>query len=132
MKKSRGFRANALNTVLRLKSEFERGVEVFEEGMSQVFFREDGFSGVNPPVYGEGFVEDGDAAVGFGMVTVVAFVLEYGDRAEDGEAVCETMGDEELAVVVFGEFDCYVPPECGGAFSDVYGYVEDGAFYAAD
>ena len=76
--------------------------------MIGVFFGEEGFYFIDLPVDAEGFIEDGDAAVGIGMVVVVALVLEHSDVAEDGEAVGEASGDEELAVVVFGEFDGYV------------------------
>ena len=80
----------------------EWAVKVFEEGVFCVFFGEDGFGGVDSPVNAEGVVENGDASVGFGVVELVAFVLEYGYVAEHGEAVGESLGDEELEVIVFG------------------------------
>ncbi len=54
------------------------------------------------PVDSEGGILDGDATVGFGVVVVVAFVLEYGDVTEDCESVGKASRDEELTVVVFG------------------------------
>lgn len=77
-----------------------------------VFFGENGFGGVDSPVDAEGVVEDGDASVCLGVVELIAFVLEYGYIAEYGEAVGESLGDEELEVIVFSEFDCYVFAVC--------------------
>ena len=66
------------------------------------------------------------------MVIIVAFVLEDGDIADDGETVCEASGDEELSMVIFGEFNGYVLSIGWRAFSDVNGYVKDCAFDTAD
>ncbi len=74
---------------------------------------------------------DGDATVGFWVVVVVAFVLEDGDVAEDGEAVGKASWNEELAMVVFGQFYRYMLAVCRGAFADVDGYVKDCAFDAS-
>ena len=66
------------------------------------------------------------------MVEAVAFVLKDGDGAEDSEAVSEASWNEELAVIVLGQFDGYVLAVCWGAFTDVDGYIEDSSFDAAD
>ncbi len=73
-----------------------------------IFLRKNCFCRIDFPVDAEGFVLDGDATVGFGVVVVVAFLLEDGDVAEDGEAVGKASWDEELAMVVFGQLYCYV------------------------
>ena len=66
------------------------------------------------------------------MIEIVAFVLENGYLTEDGETVGETSWNEELEVVVFGQFYGYVLAICRGAFADIDGYVEDCAFDTAD
>ncbi len=66
------------------------------------------------------------------MEVVIAFVLEDGDVAEDGKAVGEASGDKELAMVVFGELNCYVLAVGWGAFANVDGYVKHCAFDATD
>ena len=100
--------------------------------MAGVFITEDGLGGGDAPVDAEGVVEDADAAVGLRVVELVALVLEDGGLAEYGEAVGEALRDEELAVVVFGEFYGDVLTVGRGAFTDVNGYVQDGAFDAAN
>ncbi len=57
---------------------FKGGVEILKQRMLRVFFGEEGFRWVYLPVDGEGLVLDGEASVGFGVVVVVAFVLEDG------------------------------------------------------
>ena len=100
--------------------------------MAGVFVTEDGLGGGDAPVDAEGVVEDADAAVGLRVVELVALVLEDGGLAEYGEAVGEALRDEELAVVVFGEFYGDVLTVGWGAFTDVNGYVQDGAFDATN
>ncbi len=119
-------------SAFRCRVKDERSSEIFEERVLCVFFGEEGFGWIYLPVDGEGFVLDGDAAVGFGVIVVIAFVLEYGDVTEDGEAVGKASRNEELAMVVFGQFYCYVLAVGRRAFADVDGYVEDCAFDATD
>ena len=82
----------------------EGGGEVFEEGVAGVLAAEDSLGGGDAPVDAKGVVEDADAAVGLRVVELVALVLEDGGLAEYGETVGEALRDEELTVVVFGEF----------------------------
>lgn len=37
--------------------------------------------------------------------------------------------DEELAMIVFCQLYCYVLAVSRGAFTDIYSYIEDSAFY---
>lgn len=83
------------------------------------------------PVYLKSGVQDGDAAVGFGVVELVALVLEDGGVAEYDEAVCKAFGDEELAVVFGAELDGDVLPVGRGALAYVNGYVQDASLHAA-
>ncbi len=91
--------------------------------MVGIFFGEDSFGWIYHPINTKTRVEYGDSPVRFGAVVVVAFVLEDGGVTEDGKAVGETSWDEELAVIVFGQFYCYVLAVCRGAFTGVHGYV---------
>ena len=77
------------------------------------------------PVYTKRLVLDIDAAIGLRMIELVAFVLEDGGFGKNGEAMGEATRDEELTMIVFCQFHCYMLTECQGALSDVNGYVED-------
>ena len=100
--------------------------------MTGVFVAQESLVGWYSPVDAEGFVQDADASVGLWGVEVVAFVLEDCCLAEDGKAVGEAFGHEELAVVVFGEFDRYVLAVGWAAFANVNRHIEDFAFDAPD
>ena len=71
--------------------------------MAQVLFAENGLVGRDLPVDAESGVEDADACVGFGVIEVVALVLEHGRLREYGESVCEPTWNEQLAVVFLRE-----------------------------
>ena len=66
------------------------------------------------------------------MVELVALVLEDGVVAENGKAVGEALGDEELAVVVLCQLYCDMPAEGGTAATYVDSDVEDGTADTAD
>lgn len=100
--------------------------------MLGVLVAEDGFAGGYVPVDAETVVEDADATVGLGMVELIALVLEDGGVAEDGKAVGEALGDEELAVVVLGQLYGDMLAEGGTATTYVDSDVEDGTADAAD
>ena len=110
----------------------EGGGEIFEEGVAGVFVAEDGLGGRDAPVDSQGVVEDADASVGLGVVELVTLVLEDGGLAQYGKAVGEARRDEELAVVVFGEFYGDVLTVGWGPFADVTGYIQASAFDTAN
>ena len=83
------------------------------------------------PVDAERSVEDADAAVGFGMVEVVALVLEDRRLAQYREPVREASWDEKLAVVVLAQFDGHVLPVGGASPADVHRNVQHPAANAA-
>ena len=66
------------------------------------------------------------------MVVIVALILKDGDIAEDSEAVGKTSWDEELTVVVFGEFYRHMLSICGRSLPDVDGDVKYGTFDTTD
>ena len=100
--------------------------------MAGVLVAEEGTGGGDAPVDAEAVVEDADACVGLGMVELIALVLEDGNVAEDGEAVGEALGDEELAVVVLGELYGDMTAVGGTALADVDSDIEDGTPDTAD
>ena len=72
--------------------------------MLSVFLAQDGFLGWDSPVDAEAFICDGDAVVGFGMIELIALILEDGCFAQYGEAVSKAFRHEELSVILFCEF----------------------------
>lgn len=72
-----------------------------------------------------------DAEFGFAAVGVVDFVGEDGAGAQDGESVQKVPGDEELAPILFAEFDGDVLAEGGRAAANVDGDVQHGALQHA-
>ena len=110
----------------------ERCFEVLEQRVTGVLVTQEGFVGGNAPVYAEAAVQYADASVGLWGVEVVAFVLEDRCLAEDGKAVGEAFGHEELAVVLFGEFDCHVLAVGRAAFADIHCHIEHPAPDAPD
>ena len=99
--------------------------------MLQVFFTEYRLLYWYAPVNAKAFILDVDAAIGLGMIELVALVLEDGGLGENGEAMSESSWDKKLTMIVFCQFHCYMLAECRGAFADVNGYVEDCALNAA-
>ena len=99
--------------------------------MPGVFLAQEHFLFRDAPVDAEALVQDGDAAVGLGMVELVALVLEDGGLAQYGEAVRKSFVDEELEVVVLTQFHGYVLPECGRTFADIDSHVQHATFDAA-
>ena len=99
--------------------------------MTPVFFGKDGLFEGYSPINTERWIHYGDASVSFGMVVVVAFILKYGDVAEDSKAMSEASRDKELAVVVFCQFYSYMLAICRGTFTYIDGYIKDRAFYTA-
>ena len=83
------------------------------------------------PVNTQATVKNAYAAVRFWMVELVALVLENGRLAQHGETVGEAFGNEELAMVVLGQFDRYVLAVGRAALAYVDGNVENGSLDAA-
>ena len=86
--------------------------------MPGIFFTQDGMISRYAPVNAKAGIKDADAAVGFGVIKVVTFVLEDGFRTQDGKSVGKAAGNEELAVVVFCQFDCHMLAISGTSFAD--------------
>ena len=92
--------------------------------MTGILVAQESFVGGEAPVDAKGLVQYAYASVGLWGVEVVALVLEDRCLAEDGKAVGETFRYEELAVVIFGEFHCYVLAVGGAALADIDCHIE--------
>ena len=86
-----------------------------------VLFAENGVFRRYSPINAQTVVKNAYAAVCFGMVELVALVLEHGRLAQYGETVGKTFRDEELPMVVLGQFYCYMLAVCGRTFAYVNG-----------
>lgn len=98
------------------KLALKRTLELAEPRVLEVLVRQYGLVGGDSPVDSEALVQNAYATVGFGMVELVAFVLEDGALAQHCEAVREAFGDEELPVVVFRELHRDALSVSGAAF----------------
>ena len=92
--------------------------------MVPVFFRQHDFVRRNPPVDGQFGVVPCQRTLGLRCIVVVALVLEDRFFREHRESVGESAGDEELTVILFGEFHGDVAAECGRTAPDVDRYIE--------
>ena len=64
--------------------------------MLQILLAEYGFLNRYAPVDAKRLILDIDAAIGLGMIELVALVLEDGSFGENGKAMGKTTRDEEL------------------------------------
>ena len=100
--------------------------------MLRVLFAEYGVFRWYAPVDAEAIVKNADAAVRFGMVELVALVLEHGRLAQYGKTVGETFRNEELPVVVLCQLYGHVLSVCRRAFAYVNGNVQHFSSYASN
>ena len=96
---------------------------IFKTCMLQILFAEYRLLHRYAPINAKRFILDIDAAIGLGMIELIALVLEDGGFGEHCEAMGKTARDEELTMIVFCQFHCHMLPECWGSFADVNGYV---------
>ena len=95
--------------------------------MLSVFLAQDGFLGWDSPVDSKTLVCYSDTVVGFGMIELIALILEDGCFAQYGEAVSKAFRHEELSVILFCEFHGNVLSVGRRPFANVDSYVEDGS-----
>ena len=98
------------------KLDLKRTLELGKPRVLEVFVRQYGLVGGDSPVDSEALVQNAYATVGFGMVELVAFVLEDGALAQYCEAVRKAFGDEELPVIVFRQLHRDALSVSGAAF----------------
>ena len=95
--------------------------------MSRVLFAKYCLGGGDSPVDVQGVVQDGDSSVRFGVIELVALVLEDGFLRQDGKTVGESFWNEELQMVFLRQFHCHMPPVGGAVLADVYGDIQYGS-----
>lgn len=94
----------------------------------ELLLGEDDLDCVNLPVYTEAFIKDRYAAVCFGMIIVVTFVLKDSHIAEDCETMGEASWNKELMMIVFCQFHGCMFAICRRAFANVNSYIKDFPF----
>jgi len=99
--------------------------------MARILFRQDGLVDRDAPIDAQRIVENADARVGLRMVELVTLILEYGRGRQHSKTMGKTLGDEELAVVVLGEFHGDMLSVGGTALADVDRNIEYGTTYTA-
>ena len=90
--------------------------------MVTVFLGQDDIPGRNAPVNSQIRIIPGDGSLGFLIVEIVAFVLEYRLVRQDAETVSHSPWQEELPVTLSGQLDSYVFSESGRTWPDVHVY----------
>ena len=105
----------------------KRTLELGKPRVPEVLVRQYGLVGWDSPVYSQTLIQNAYAPVSFRVVELVAFVLEDRSLGQDGKAVGEALGNEELPVVVLREFHRDVLPISGAAFADVHCDIQHGA-----
>ena len=58
------------------------------------------------PIDTEGIIEDTDATICLWMIEVITLVLEDGSLRKDCETMGKALWNEELDMIVFGQFYC--------------------------
>ena len=82
--------------LIQLVVDIEVKHSIFKTCMLQIFLAEYRLLHRYAPINAKRLVLDIDAAIGLGMIELVALVLEDGGFGENGEAMSKTTRDEEL------------------------------------
>ena len=98
--------------------------------MLGVLLAQDGMVGRNLPVDAKAVVEDGDATVCLWVIELITLVLEHGGLAQHGEAMGEATRDEELAMIVLGEFHRHVFAKGRRTLADINCHIEHRTLHA--
>ena len=111
-----------LQTFLPLKRTLEFG----KPRVPEVLVGQYGIVGRDSPVDSQALIQNAYAPVSFRVVELVAFVLEDSSLGQDGKAVGEALGNEELSMVVLRELHRDVLPVGVAAFADVHCNIQHG------
>ena len=90
----------------------------------QVFFRQDGIRYGDAPIDVQCLVQDVYAPVRFGMIEVVALVLEYCGGAQYCEAMGKAPWNEKLAAILRCQFHHHMLPEGAAPVTDVHCHIK--------
>ena len=105
---------------------------IAQHGMFRILIAENGFFCRDSPVNPKRLVLDVDAAIGLGMIELVAFLLKDSRVGKDGEAMGKTARNEELPMVLFRQLHGYVPAECRGSIAYIHGHIQYSPLDAPD
>lgn len=97
-----------------------------------IFITEDAVALGNAPIDIQIRIAQQQSAIGFGMIEVIALVSEGSRITEHREPMRKPARDEELAVVLSGEFDGEPLSEGLTLVTEVNSDIKDGALGAAD
>ena len=89
--------------LIKVNTILERRTCISQTEVLEVLVAEDGLLDGYLPVNTQLLIHKLNASIGFGMIEVVALVLEDGNIAEHRKAMGKTTGNEELAVVVLAK-----------------------------
>lgn len=112
---------------MKVKLDLERTLELSKPRVLKVLVGQYGLVGRDSPVDSQTLIQNAYATVSFRVVELVAFVLEDRGLGQDGEAVGEALGNEELPVVFLRELHRDVLPVGRAAFADVHSDIQHGA-----
>ena len=105
----------------------KRCLKILQQRMSGILFAQNGFFYRNPPVDTQRFIQNADTTVRFGMIEIVALVLEDGCFAQYRKTVGKTLRNEELPMVFFRQFHSHVLSVSRAPLADVYRHIEHGS-----
>ena len=99
--------------------------------MLRIFFGEIGMLCWDFPINSKAIIKDRDATISFWMIEVITLVLEDSCFRKNGESMSKALWDEELDMIVFGQFYSHMLAIGRGAFTNIHCYIEYSALYAA-
>ena len=81
------------------------------------------------PVYTKTIIKNIDATIRLWMIELITLILEYGCFTQYGKAMCKSTRHEELAVVFFSQFHCYVMTVCFRFLTNIHSDIKHYPFY---
>jgi len=76
------------------------------------------------PFYADLRVVPNDCSFRLGMIEFIALVLEHSFFGQDDKTMGESLGDEELSVVLFSQLATDVLSVSPGTFADIHGHIQ--------
>lgn len=110
----------------------EEPLGIAQAAVMAILLREEDLVGRDPPVDRQIGVVPGQRTFRLRGIEVVALVLEDHLIGQDAESVRKTARDEELAMILFGQFHGDMLAEGGRAAADVHRHIQHGTLDHAD